>query len=162
MIYVFVLLGIVYSVSIGGIVIVVGSLLNVIVVVEVGLLFIDWMKFGVLMVVIMLLVVIVIFYFVLKFDLNGEFELNWILVEWDKGKVVMLSIFVLMVFCWIFSKLLNVMLGGFVKFDMIVVLGVIVLVNFVCVVYWKDVEKIVDWGVLLLFGGGICLSNVLK
>ncbi|ECM9762015.1 Anion transporter, partial [Salmonella enterica subsp. enterica serovar Typhimurium] len=30
------------------------------------------------------------------------------------------------------------------------------------VVHWKDIEKTADWGVLLLFGGGICLSNVLK
>ncbi|MED5505406.1 MAG: SLC13 family permease, partial [Pseudomonadota bacterium] len=29
-------------------------------------------------------------------------------------------------------------------------------------VEWKDIEKTTDWGVLILFGGGICLSNVLK
>ncbi|RYA67833.1 Anion transporter, partial [Enterobacter cloacae complex sp. 2DZ2F16B1] len=38
----------------------------------------------------------------------------------------------------------------------------IILVNFARVVHWKDIEKTADWGVLLLFGGGICLSNVLK
>lgn len=41
-------------------------------------------------------------------------------------------------------------------------LGAIILVNFARVVHWKDIEKTADWGVLLLFGGGICLSNVLK
>lgn len=30
------------------------------------------------------------------------------------------------------------------------------------VVEWKDIKNSTDWGVLLLFGGGICLSNILK
>ncbi len=38
----------------------------------------------------------------------------------------------------------------------------IVLVSFARVVHWKDIEKTTDWGVLILFGGGICLSNILK
>lgn len=160
--YVFVLLGIAYSASIGGIATVVGSPPNAIAAAEVGLSFTDWMKFGAPTAAIMLPVAIAILYFALKPDLNGEFELNRTPVEWDKGKVVTLSIFALTVFCWIFSKPLNAMLGGFAKFDTIVALGAIVLVNFARVVHWKDVEKTADWGVLLLFGGGICLSNVLK
>ncbi|CAH8237354.1 Uncharacterized transporter HI_0608 [Vibrio aestuarianus] len=160
--YVFVLLGIAYSASIGGIATVVGSPPNAIAAAEVGLSFTDWMKFGAPTAAIMLPVAIAILYLALKPDLNGEFELNRTPVEWDKGKVVTLSIFALTVFCWIFSKPLNAMLGGFAKFDTIVALGAIVLVNFARVVHWKDVEKTADWGVLLLFGGGICLSNVLK
>lgn len=135
----FVLLGVVYSVSIGGIVILVGSFLNVIVVVEVGFLFIDWMKFGLLMVMMMLLMVIVIFYFLLKLIFNGMFELDCVLVNWDKGKVVIFGIFGLIVFLWIFSSLINVVLGGFKSFDMLVVLGVILMFSFVCVVYWKEI-----------------------
>lgn len=160
--YVFVLLGIAYSASIGGIATVVGSPPNAIAAAEVGLSFSDWMKFGAPTAAIMLPVAIAILYFALKPDLNGEFELNRTPVEWDKGKVVTLGIFALTVFCWIFSKPLNAMLGGFAQFDTIVALGAIVLVNFARVVHWKDVEKTADWGVLLLFGGGICLSNVLK
>lgn len=160
--YVFVLLGIAYSASIGGIATIVGSPPNAIAAAEVGLSFTDWMKFGAPTAAIMLPIAITILYFALKPDLSGDFELNYEPVTWDKGKVVTLGIFALTVFCWIFSKPVNAMLGGFASFDTLVALGAIVLVNFARVVHWKDVEKTADWGVLLLFGGGICLSNVLK
>ncbi len=84
------------------------------------------------------------------------------MVDWDKGKVVTLAIFALTVALWIFSKPINAMLGGFKSFDTIIALGAIVLVSIARVVHWKDIEKTADWGVLLLFGGGICLSNILR
>ncbi|XAW87736.1 DASS family sodium-coupled anion symporter [Vibrio sp. CDRSL-10 TSBA] len=160
--YVFVLLGIAYSASIGGIATVVGSPPNAIAAAEVGLSFTDWMEFGLPTAVIMLPMAITLLYFLLKPDLSGHFELNHAPVQWDKGKVVTLAIFALIVFLWIFSKPVNAMLGGFKSFDTIIALGAIILVSFARVVHWKDIEKTADWGVLLLFGGGICLSNVLK
>jgi sodium-dependent dicarboxylate transporter 2/3/5 len=160
--YVFVLLGIAYSASIGGIATVVGSPPNAIAAAEVGLTFTEWMAFGIPAAMILLPIAIAVLFFVLKPDLKGTFELNYQPVEWDKGKIVTLAIFSLTVFLWIFSKPVNAMLGGIAKFDTIVALGAIILVSFARVVHWKDIEKTADWGVLLLFGGGICLSNVLK
>ncbi|MDA0149861.1 SLC13 family permease [Vibrio sp. LaRot3] len=160
--YVFVLLGIAYSASIGGIATIVGSPPNAIAAAEVGLTFTDWMKFGVPTAVILLPLALLILYVILKPQLQGEFELNYEPVNWDKGKVVTLGIFAATVLLWIFSKPINAMIGGYAKFDTIVALSAIVAVNFARVVHWKDIEKTADWGVLLLFGGGICLSNVLK
>ncbi len=149
--YVFVLLGIAYSASIGGIATVVGSPPNAIAAAEVGLSFTDWMKFGLPTTIIMLPMAILVLYLVLKPDLSGHFELNRQPVLWDKGKVVTLAIFGLTVFLWIFSKPVNAMLGGFKSFDTIIALGAIVMVSFARVVHWKDIEKTADWGVLLLF-----------
>ncbi|PML61715.1 Anion transporter [Vibrio breoganii] len=160
--YVFVLLGVAYSASIGGIATIVGSPPNAIAAAEVGLTFTEWMAFGIPAAVIMLPLAVATLYFVLKPNLEGTFELNKEPVNWDKGKIVTLAIFSLTVFCWIFSKPINAMLGGISKFDTIVALAAIVLVSFARVVHWKDIEKTADWGVLILFGGGICLSNVLK
>lgn len=160
--YVFVLLGIAYSASIGGIATLVGSPPNAIAAAEVGLSFTDWMAFGLPTSIILLPIALAVLFFVLKPKLDGEFEISHEPVNWDKGKVVTLLIFGLTVFFWIFSKPINAMLGGYAKFDTIVALGAIVAVNFARVVHWKDIEKTADWGVLLLFGGGICLSNVLK
>ncbi|MBY6195890.1 SLC13 family permease [Vibrio hangzhouensis] len=160
--YVFVLLGIAYSASIGGIATMVGSPPNAIAAAEVGLSFTDWMAFGLPTSIILLPIALAVLFFVLKPKLDGEFEISHEPVNWDKGKVVTLLIFGLTVFLWIFSKPINTMLGGYSKFDTIVALGAIVAVNFARVVHWKDIEKTADWGVLLLFGGGICLSNVLK
>lgn len=160
--YVFVLLGIAYSASIGGIATMVGSPPNAIAAAEIGMTFTDWMAFGLPTAFILLPIALAVLFFVLKPKLDGEFEINHEPVNWDKGKVVTLLIFGLTVFFWIFSKPINAMLGGYAKFDTIVALGAIVAVNFARVVHWKDIEKTADWGVLLLFGGGICLSNVLK
>jgi sodium-dependent dicarboxylate transporter 2/3/5 len=160
--YVFVLLGIAYSASIGGIATVVGSPPNAIAAAEVGLTFTEWMSFGLPTSLILLPLAIIVLYLMLKPELKGSFEINYEPVNWDKGKIVTLCIFVLTVFLWIFGKPINAMIGGFAKFDTLVALLAIVLVNFARVVHWKDVEKTADWGVLLLFGGGICLSNVLK
>lgn len=160
--YVFVLLGIAYSASIGGIATIVGSPPNAIAAAEVGLSFTDWMSFGLPTAIILLPIAVAVLFIVLKPDLNGQFELNNEPVNWDKGKIVTLGIFAVTVCLWIFSKPINALIGGYAKFDTVVALGAIVAVNFARVVHWKDIEKTADWGVLLLFGGGICLSNVLK
>ncbi|MCG3720977.1 DASS family sodium-coupled anion symporter [Vibrio cincinnatiensis] len=160
--YVFVLLGIAYSASIGGIATMVGSPPNAIAAAQVGLSFSEWMKFGIPTTIIMLPIAVILLYLLLKPNLSGQFELNHEVVDWDKGKVVTLAIFALTVALWIFSKPVNAMLGGFKSFDTIIALGAIILVSVARVVHWKDIEKTADWGVLLLFGGGICLSNILR
>ncbi|MCP4320263.1 MAG: DASS family sodium-coupled anion symporter [Psychromonas sp.] len=160
--YLFVLLGIAYSASIGGIATIVGSPPNAIAAAEVGLTFTQWMAYGLPTSLLLLPLMIAVLFFTLKPDLKGDFEINFEPVKWDKGKIVTLMIFVLTVSLWIFSKPINNLLGGLAKFDTLVALLAIVLVNFARVVHWKDIEKTADWGVLLLFGGGICLSNILK
>ena len=160
--YVFVLLGTAYSASIGGIATVVGSPPNAIAAAEVGLSFTDWMSYGLPASLLLLPIAIAVLFYVLKPNLSGQFELEHTPVNWDKGKMVNLAIFALTVCCWIFSKPINAMIGGYAKFDTVVALGAVIAVNFARVVHWKDIEKTADWGVLLLFGGGICLSNVLK
>lgn len=160
--YVFVLLGIAYCASIGGIATIVGSPPNAIAAAESGLSFTEWMAFGVPVTIVLLPLTVGLLYFLLKPNLNEVFELNYTPIEWDKGKVVTLMIFALTVFLWIFSKPINGLLGGFSKFDTLVALFAIILLGFARVVQWKDIEKTTDWGVLILFGGGICLSNILK
>ena len=160
--YVFVLLGIAYCASIGGIATIVGSPPNAIAAAEVGLSFTEWMAFGVPVTLVLLPITVGLLYFLLKPNLNEVFQLNHAPIAWDKGKVVTLMIFSLTVILWVFSKPINAMLGGFAKFDTLVALLAIILLGFARVVEWKDIEKTTDWGVLLLFGGGICLSNILK
>lgn len=160
--YVFVLLGIAYCASIGGIATIVGSPPNAIAAAQLDLSFTEWMAYGVPITLMLLPITVGVLYVLLKPNLNEIFELDHQPIAWDKGKVVTLAIFALTVFLWIFSKPINAMLGGFSKFDTLVALMAIVLVGVARVVHWKDIEKTTDWGVLLLFGGGICLSNILK
>ncbi|WP_407832244.1 SLC13 family permease [Vibrio rotiferianus] len=160
--YLFVLLGIAYSASIGGIATLVGSPPNAIAAAEVGLSFTEWMELGLPISLILMPIAILILYTMTKPDLSHEFELDHKPVEWTNGKKITLAIFLLTVTFWIFSKPINAMLGGFAKFDTLVAIGAILLLGASRAVEWKDIEKTTDWGVLILFGGGICLSNVLK
>ena len=160
--YVFVLLGIAYCASIGGIATLVGSPPNAIAAAEVGLSFTEWMALGLPISMILLPIAMLILYVMTKPKLNHKFELDHAPVEWTNRKKITLSIFLLTVTLWIFGKPINAMIGGFSKFDSLVAIGAIVLLGASRAVEWKDVEKTTDWGVLILFGGGICLSNILK
>ncbi|MHA2825625.1 DASS family sodium-coupled anion symporter [Vibrio harveyi] len=160
--YLFVLLGIAYSASIGGIATLVGSPPNAIAAAEVGLSFTEWMELGLPISLILMPIAILVLYTMTKPDLSHKFELDHQPVEWTNGKMITLAIFLLTVTLWIFSKPINTMLGGFAKFDTLVAIGAILLLGASRAVEWKDIEKTTDWGVLILFGGGICLSNVLK
>jgi sodium-dependent dicarboxylate transporter 2/3/5 len=160
--FLFVLLGIAYSASIGGIATLVGSPPNAIAAAEVGLNFTEWMKLGLPISMMLLPIALLILYVMTKPDLGHKFELSHQPVEWTNGKMITLAIFLFTVTLWIFSKPINAMLGGFAKFDTLVAIGAILLLGASRAVEWKDIEKTTDWGVLILFGGGICLSNILK
>ncbi|NOH98547.1 DASS family sodium-coupled anion symporter [Vibrio sp. 99-70-13A1] len=160
--YVFVLLGIAYCASIGGIATLVGSPPNAIAAAEVGLSFTEWMALGLPISLVLMPIAMFILYAMTKPQLNHTFELDHKPVEWTNSKKITLSIFLLTVTLWIFGKPINAMIGGFSKFDSLVAIGAIVLLGASRAVEWKDIEKTTDWGVLILFGGGICLSNILK
>ena len=68
--YVFVLLGIAYCASIGGIATVVGSPPNAIAAAEVGLSFTEWMAFGLPVSIVLLPVTVALLYFMLKPNLK--------------------------------------------------------------------------------------------
>lgn len=160
--YVFVLLGIAYCASIGGIATIVGSPPNAIAAAEAGLNFVGWMKIGLPITLVLLPIAVLVLYVLTKPNLSHAFEAEKRHFEWTLPRLVTMGIFALTVAAWIFSKPLNSLLGGLSKFDSIVALSAIVLLGATRVVKWKEIEKTADWGVLLLFGGGICLSNVLK
>jgi len=160
--YVFMLLGIAYCASIGGIATIVGSPPNAIAAAEVGLSFTEWMSYGVPVTVILLPLAVVTLYLKLKPNLSHTFKVEAKPIEWNGERKATLAIFMLTVALWVFSKPINAMLGGVSKFDTLVAVTAMVLLGVSRVVCWKDIEKSTDWGVLMLFGGGICLSNVLK
>lgn len=160
--YLFVLLGIAYCASIGGIATLVGSPPNAIAAAEVELSFLDWMKLGTPVTAMLLPVTVGLLYWLTLPRLDHSFELDKTPIEWNHTRILTLVIFAITVLCWIFSGPINGLLGGLSKFDSLVAIAAIVALGATRVVQWKDIEKTADWGVLLLFGGGLCLSAVLK
>lgn len=167
--YVFVLLGIAYSASIGGMGTVVGSPPNAIVASQLDISFVNWMKMGIPMVLLLLPLMIGVIYFVFKPKLNHSFKQGTEKIEMNRDRWITLSIFTLTALSWIFSSELNPIVssfvgfdGNFTNFDTFISLAAFILICISQVSSWKVLQHNVDWGVLLLFGGGLTLSMVLK
>ncbi len=160
--YVFLLLGIAYSANIGGIGTLVGSPPNAIAAAQAGLSFSDWLKFGIPTVVLLLPMMLLTLYWFFKPDLSAKCELDVATQKLTFQGKLTLFIFLATVICWILSAPLAKALGGISQFDTVVALCAVVLLAGLGLVSWKKIESTTDWGVLVLFGGGLTLSAVLK
>ncbi|GLQ32137.1 SLC13 family permease [Litoribrevibacter albus] len=159
---IFVLLGIAYSASIGGMGSLVGSPPNAIVGAALNLTFLDWMKVGLPLVIILLPTLIFTLKLVVKPDLSGKVELSMEAPEASTDSKKVILIFIFTVLAWLLGKPLGDMLGVTKYFDAWVAITAVVALIVSQSLVWKDIEKSADWGVLLLFGGGLALSGVLK
>jgi sodium-dependent dicarboxylate transporter 2/3/5 len=160
--FVFVLLGIAYCASLGGLGTLVGSPPNAIAAKALNLSFFDWMKFGIPVMLVLLPVLLGVMYMVLKPNLNVR--INTTLdqeIAWTTPRILTIIVFLITAISWIFSAKLETIFG-IGKLDSIIALSAAAAVVSLGLVSWKQVSDNTDWGVLMLFGGGIALSNVLK
>ena len=106
-------------------------------------------------------------------EINGVQELiqtKWTnLGKMSRGELAVLTVFGLTVFLWIFAQSINELIGqSMLNNTNIAMFGGILM--FVFPVNWKKSEFIIDWkstvklpwGILLLFGGGLCLAKGLE
>ena len=160
--FVFVLLGIAFSASIGGLGTITGSPPNGIAAAALGIANIDWMKFGIPMVLILLPILIGAMYFILKPNLHVDFKsVATADIPWTRPRILTIIVFILTVLAWLFSKKIGAAFD-LSKTDTLIALSAAVSVVSLGLVSWKQVSDNTDWGVLMLFGGGIALSNILK
>ncbi|HEJ9095921.1 TPA: SLC13 family permease [Serratia odorifera] len=160
--YVFLLLGIAYSASIGGLGTMVGSPPNAIAAAQLGLDFVGWMKFGIPVMVVLMPLMVGTLYLLLRPNMKHRFDIQLENFPWTQSRWVTLGIFLLTVFCWIFSSQLSGLLGGIKQFDTLVAVGAAVLIGISGVASWSQIQQNTEWGVLMLFGGGLTLSVILK
>ena len=160
--FVFVLLGIAYSCSIGGLGTLVGSPPNAIAAAQLGLDFAGWMKFGIPVMLVTMPLMIGLLYLLLRPNLRHTFKVEVETLSWTRPRLLALAIFALTVVCWIFSTQISAALGGVKQFDSLVALSAAVLIGACGVANWQQIQKNTEWGVLMLFGGGLTLSAVLK
>jgi sodium-dependent dicarboxylate transporter 2/3/5 len=161
----FILLGVAYAASIGGIGTIVGSPPNAITAANLGLDFREWLGIGIPFVLILMPVVVLILYLVLKPKLPkgtvlDQSGLGQIAI--DKNTYKLAAIFGATVLLWIFSGTISPRLGIEKEFDSIVAILAIFMLVASGAIKWKEIERFTDWGVLLLFGGGILLSALLS
>lgn len=159
--FVFVLLGIAYASSIGGLGTIVGSPPNGIAAKALDLDFAGWMKYGLPMMLVMMPLLLGVMYFVLKPKLNRKIEVKQEVIPWTLPRILTIIVFIVTALSWIFGKQLGKAFG-FTQPDTVVALCAAIAVVGLGLVSWKNVNDNTDWGVLLLFGGGIALSKVME
>ncbi len=159
--FVFVLLAIAYSASIGGLGTLVGSPPNAIAAKALGYDFADWMRVGLPMMVVILPAMWGCLYFVLRPRLNQRIRFETENIPWTGTRVVTMVLFACTALAWMFSKAIGNALA-ITQPDTWIALSAASLVIVLGIAKWKDIASNTDWGVLLLFGGGLTLSAVLK
>jgi sodium-dependent dicarboxylate transporter 2/3/5 len=165
---VFILLGIAYSASIGGIGTIVGSPPNAIVAASLQLSFSDWLVLGLPIVLILLPTLLGVLYFSLKPNLPKHIELNGTVnptqnLSTDTKKTrPVLAIFFITVVLWLVGNPIGQALGIHKYFDAVVAIFAVIALVGSKQIPWKVIQEKTDWGVLILFGGGLTLSAILK
>lgn len=162
---VFILLGVAYSANIGGIGTIIGSPPNAITAANLDLSFTDWLEFGIPMMLFLLPAMIVVLYVILRPKFPNLGTLNTIKFEEvfsDKKNYAVAGIFVFTVILWLLSEPITNRLGIAQGFGSIIAIFAILLLIFFNTMKWKEIENFADWGVLLLFGGGLALSGILS
>ena len=166
--YVFVLLGIAYSATIGGMGTLVGSPPNAIAASQLHLGFADWLMYGTPVILILFPVIIGWLYLVFKPKLGLRFDAEFAKIHMTKKRILTLTIFVTVAILWIFGGYINPILSQLLglpkpigSFDSMVALSAAIVICVTGIASWKEVQDNTEWGVLFLFGGGLTLSSVL-
>jgi sodium-dependent dicarboxylate transporter 2/3/5 len=165
---IYLLLGTAYAASIDGLATLVGTPPNGIAAAKLGIGFVEWLRFGVPSMLLLLpsmLLLLPLMVVVLRLCCRPQATRfsrpEFKAFGWTGSRVVTLVIFASAGLCWIFGGLIAPRLGIANSFDTLVALVVVVALIVTRAVTWKQVEDGTEWGVLLLFGGGMVLSAVL-
>jgi sodium-dependent dicarboxylate transporter 2/3/5 len=158
----FVLLGLAYSASIGGIGTLVGSPPNAIAAAQAGIDFAGWLRIGLPMVALLWPAMIAVLWFVLRPQLRGRVvEVRHAPFAWTRERRLAVVIFALAAAGWVAGAPLGRWLGVGGDIDSLIAVAALVALVASGVLGWTDVERRTEWGVLLLFGGGLALSHVM-
>ncbi len=162
--YLYVLLGVAFSANVGGLGTLVGSPPNAIAAASANISFAQWLMIGLPVVVLMLPLVEVALRLAFRpsFDMDVKVAATDQHMQWTRSHSMMLGVFLLAVLLWVFGGPINDWLEIGRAYDAAVAIFALVLLYALGLAWWKDIERSADWGVLLLFGGGLTLSRVLS
>ncbi|PAT38682.1 SLC13 family permease [Vandammella animalimorsus] len=160
--FVFVLLGVAYCASIGGMGTYVGSPPNGIAARALGLDFWGWMRLGLPIMLLLLPTMLMALYAVLRPDFSQRVDTRQQeLIAWTPQRVLTVLVFCATAAAWIMGSAIA-QATGIASIDSFIALAAAVAVVLLGTVQWRDVVENTDWGVLMLFGGGITLSALMK
>jgi sodium-dependent dicarboxylate transporter 2/3/5 len=170
---VFLLLSVAYASSIGGVGTLIGSPPNLQMAgtlekMNVNVDFLDWMVIGFPLSIAMLLCTYLFFYFMMGSERKEiHADLNMEHVKWSVDQKKVLFIFLGVILLWSFKDLLTPILGFSYRDENVAILGGVLMFLMPSseekkkILEWKDTERI-PWGILILFGGGLALAEMME
>lgn len=159
--FIFVLLGIAYAASIGGLGTLVGSPPNAIAAKALNMDFAGWMKFGLPLMLVLLPLMVIALWLVFRPKLNRRIEVVYEEIPWTPARIMTMVVFVVTAVAWIFGRDVSNALG-IKSQDSFIALAAVVAIAVLGLASWRQISDNTDWGVLFLFGGGLTLSSLLK
>ena len=158
----FILLGIAYSATIGGIATIIGTAPNAIAAARLNISFAEWIRFGLPCVAVLLPVLILLLFAVMRPGKVSPISISQESFTFTPQRIATLVIFGLAVLSWLGGAWLQEFFGVKKSFDSVVAIAALILLAALGLVTWKDIDRTTEWGVLLLFGGGLTLSTILS
>jgi len=159
--YLYFLLGTAYAGSIGGMGTLIGSPPNAIAGAAIGVGFMEWMRFGIPMVLLSLPLMVGVLYLFYRPQREAKLALSKAAFTVTRGGKKTALIFFCTVLGWLFSQPLSEALAIDGNFDALVAILAVVALGGSRVVTWREISESTEWGVLILFGGGLTLSAIL-
>lgn len=157
----FLLLGLAYAASIGGIGTIIGTAPNAFTAAQLNISFAEWLRFGIPAVLILLPLMIGLLVLITRPRDIPPVPIQKLSFTFNRDRIATLVIFLITVLLWIFSKQVGSLFGSPKFFDSVIAIAALIAVCSLHLVRWKDIDATTDWGVLILFGGGLTLSNIL-
>ncbi|MEN8733376.1 MAG: SLC13 family permease [Lentimonas sp.] len=157
----YLLLGIAYSASIGGIGTLIGTPPNAIAAANLNISFTEWLAIGLPAVAILLPALFILLRLFANPGTVPHFATETRVFKFQPAQYLTLSIFLATIAGWLFSAPLSTFFSIDKSFDTLVAICALLLLATCRLVDWNEIDRTTDWGVLLLFGGGITLSKIL-
>ena len=167
--YVFVLLGVAFSASIGGIGTLTGSAPNAILASQLKITFSEWLFYGIPVAILLMIGMMFSLLVVLRPNFNVPFEISLEGIPLTSKRKITLAVFVIAAFFLVFGSWLEPFIRSALElsqpiknFDAVVAMSAVVILCITHTATWSEIQDRTEWGVLMLFGGGLVLGIVLK
>lgn len=167
--YVFVLLGVAFSASIGGIGTLTGSAPNAILASQLKITFSEWLFYGMPVAILLMISMVFSLLIVLRPNFNVPFEISLEEIPLTSKRKITLAVFVIAAFFLVFGSWLEPFIRSALElsqpiknFDAVVAMTAVIILCITHTATWSEIQDRTEWGVLMLFGGGLVLGIVLK
>lgn len=156
----FVLLGVAYAASIGGLGSIVGSPPNAIAARAAGISFASWLWIGIPLVCLLMPLMTASLWLVFRPKLQTRIHIEIEAIPWTRPRLLTMAVFALTALGWTLGASLLKAMGIQSPDTFFAVLATAAVVS-LGLASWPQIAAHTDWGVLILFGGGLALSEIL-